>query len=191
MRHKYLTLIEGYFRRHERRGFSVGDVFKLDKDFKSSEGYKKLSINTREVLDQMIDSGLHIRVVDIKSATSPRYPGNPQTASNDVELTIALDNGGGRYTHYLNITPDMGTPESFYPNLPPIPDAIIRKNNTNIKPEELEQQDNVSNMTDRGNGKHARSEISLPTKNKTLPSKSAKESLAAANYTYKYLDGLK
>lgn len=191
MRHKYLTLIEGYFKRHERGGFLVGDVFKLNKDFKSSEGYKKLGANTQELLDQMIDSGLHIRVVGIKDTTSPRYPGNPQTASNEVELTVALDNGGGRYTHYVNITPDMGTPESFYPNLPPIPDAVVRKNNTNIKPEELEQGDNVSNMTDRGNGKHTKSEISLPTQNKTLPSKSAEEPLAAANYTHKYLDGLK
>jgi hypothetical protein len=191
MRHKYLALIEGYFKRHERGGFLVGNVFKFHKNFKNLEGYKKLNVNTREVIDQMIDSGLHIVVTAIRDTTSPRYPGNPQTASNDVELTIALDNGGGRYTHYVGITPDLGTPETYYPNLPPIPDAVIRKNKTNIKPEELSPTDNLSNMTDRGNGKLTRSEINLPSKNKSIPSKSAKESAKVSNYTYKYLDGLR
>jgi hypothetical protein len=47
----------------------------------------------------MIETGLHVRVVGIKDTTSPRYPGNPQTSYADVSLTLALDSGGGRYTH--------------------------------------------------------------------------------------------
>jgi len=191
MSHKYLTLIEAYHKRHERGGFLVGNVFKFNKNFKSSESYKKLGVNTQEMIDEMIESGLHIRVVGIRDTTSPRYPGNPQTSSNEVELTVALDNGGGRYTHYINIATDLGTPEFHYPNLPPIPDAIIRKNNTNIKPEELSPTDNPSNMTDRGNGKLTRSEINLPSKNKSIPSKSVKGSAKVSNSTYHYLDGLR
>ena len=97
---KFLTLFESYFSRYERGGFLVGDVFKFNDGFKSTEGYKKLGQNTKDMIDQMIESGLHVRVVGIKDTTSPRYPGNPQTSSTDVELTLALDNGGGRYTHY-------------------------------------------------------------------------------------------
>lgn len=187
MRDKYLTLLEDYHRRHERGGFQIGDVFKLHKNFKSLQGYKDLSDGTKKMLDEMLETGLHLRVVDIKSSTSPRYPGNPQTSSNKVELTIALDTGGGRYTHHLSITPELGTPEFYYPNLPPIPDSIIRKDKITIKPEELKYSDNISNKTDRGNGKLTKSEISLPTKNTVIPSKTNKES----NYTYRYLDGLK
>ena len=142
---KFLTLFESYFSRYERGGFLVGDVFKFNDNFKTAESYKKLGQNTKDLIDQMIDTGLHVRVVGIKDSTSPRYPGNPQTSSNDVELTLAIDNGGGRYTHYINITPDLGTSETFYPNLPPIPDAAKRKNNTNITPKELEQGDNIAN----------------------------------------------
>jgi hypothetical protein len=170
---KYLTLVEAYLSRFERGGFLVGDVFKFDAKFKSTEGYKKLGVNTRDMIDQMIETGLNVRVVGIKDTTSPRYPGNPQTSSNDVELTLALDNGGGRYSHYVNITPDLGTPETYYPNLPPIPDAVIRKNNVNIKPEELKRQDNITNKTDKGDGTLSDTEISLATANTNIPSPKA------------------
>jgi hypothetical protein len=177
---KFLTLFESYFSRYERGGFLVGDVFKFNDEVKSSEGYKKLGQNTKDMIDQMIESGLHVRVVGIKDSTSPRYPGNPQTGSNDVELTLALDNGGGRYTHYVNITPDLGTPDTFYPNLPPIPDSVKRPDNTNITPEELKPQDNPSNKSDKGDGKLSDTNITTPDANTVLPSKSATPSPAAA-----------
>lgn len=185
---KYLTLVEAYLRRHERGGFLVGDVFKFNKDFKSTPEYKKLGSNTQDMIDQMIDSGLHVRVVGIKDTTSPRYPGNPQTSSTDVELTLALDNGGGRYSHYVNILPVLGTPETYYPNLPPIPDAIIRKSKVNIKPEELEKIDNITNKTDRGTGAYMDTEIALPTQNTSLPTPKAPQPMqAGAAGTHMYL----
>jgi hypothetical protein len=185
---KYLTLVESYLRRHERGGFLVGDVFKFGKNFKSTEGYKKLGTNTRDMIDQMIDSGLNVRVVGIKDTTSPIYPGNPQTSSNDVELTLALDNGGGRYSHYVSVLPDLGTPETYYPNLPPIPDAVVRKSKVNIKPEEYEKQDNPSNKSNRGDGKLTDTEIALPAQNTSLPSPKAPAPMqAGASGTHMYL----
>jgi hypothetical protein len=142
------------------------------------------------MIDQMIETGLNVRVVGIKDTTSPRYPGNPQTSSNDVELTLALDNGGGRYSHYVNVTPDLGTPETYYPNLPPIPDAVVRKNNVNIKPEELEKSDNIANKTDKGDGKLSDTERYLPDTNTTLPSVQATPSPALNSYTHNYLNDL-
>jgi hypothetical protein len=190
MQKKYLTLVEAYLSRYMRGGFQVGDVFKFNDNFKSSDSYKKLGQNTKDLLDQMIETGLHVRVVGIKDTTSPRYPGNPQTSSNDVELTLALDNGGGRYTHYVNILPDLGTPETFYPNLPPIPDAVVRKGKVNIKPEELEKMDHISNKTDRGDGKLTDTEISLPTQNTSIPSVQATPSQAVTSYTHDYMKNI-
>jgi hypothetical protein len=187
---KFLTLFEAYFSRYERGGFLVGDVFKFNDNFKSSENYKKLGQNTKDMIDQMIEAGLHIRVTGIKDSTSPRYPGNPQTSSNDVELTLALDNGGGRYTHYVNISPELGTPNTFYPNLPPIPDGAKRPNNTHIVPTEVEQQDNIANKTDRGDGKLSDTNISTPDKNTTIPSKPVTPSPAVASYTHEYMAGI-
>jgi hypothetical protein len=192
MAKKYLTLVETYLSRFQRGGFLIGDVFKFNDNFKNSEGYKKLGQNTRDLIDQMIESGLHVRVVGIKDTTSPRYPGNPQTSSNDVLLTLALDNGGGRYTHYVNITPDLGTAETFYPNLPPVPDAVVRKNNINIKPKELEKTDNISNKTDRGTGAYMDTERELPSKNTTIPHKgSVATPMDVQSYTYDYMKGIK
>ena len=187
---KYLTLVETYLSRFERGGFLVGDVFKFNDNFKSSEMYKKLGRNSQELIDQMIDTGLHVRVVGIKDTTSPRYPGNPQTSSADVSLTLAVDNGGGRYTHYVNVSPELGTPVSFYPNLPPIPDAAIRPNNVNVKPKELEKQDNIANKTDKGNGKLSDTNIQLADKNTTLPSKPVTPSPSVDSNMHEYLQGL-
>lgn len=188
---KFLTLFESYFSRYERGGFLVGDVFKFDDGFKSSESYKKLGQNTKDMIDQMIESGLHVRVVGIKDSTSPRYPGNPQTSSNDVELTLALDNGGGRYTHYINVCPDLGIPETFYPNLPPIPDSVKRTGKINITPKELEAQDNPSNKSDKGDGKLSDTNITTPSANTTIPSKPATPSPAVGAYTHEYMAGIK
>lgn len=187
---KYLTLVETYLSRFERGGFLVGDVFKFNDNFKSSEMYKKLGRNSQELIDQMIDTGLHVRVVGIKDTTSPRYPGNPQTSSADVSLTLAVDNGGGRYTHYVNVSPELGTPVSFYPNLPPIPDAAIRPNNVNVKPKELEKQDNIANKTDKGNGKLSDTNIQLADKNTTLPSKPVTPSPSVDSNMHEYLKDL-
>ena len=190
MAKKYLTLVEAYLRRYERGGFLVGDCFKFNDNFRTTEQYKSLGSNTREMIDQMIDAGLNIRVVGIKDTTSPIYPGNPQTSSNDVALTIALDNGGGRYSHYVNISPNLGQPQTHYPNLPPIPDAAIRKSKENIKPEELEKIDNLTNKTDRGDGKLSDTERYLPTANTQIPSEPVTPSPAVDSYTHEYLKGL-
>lgn len=188
---KFLTLFESHFSRYQRGGFLVGDVFKFNDNFKTAESYKKLGQNTRDLIDQMIETGLHVRVVGIKDSTSPRFPGNPQTSSNDVELTLAIDNGGGRYTHYVNICPDLGTPESYYPNLPPVPDAVKRPNNVTIKPEELEKSDNLSNKSDKGDGKLSDTQIELPDTNTAIPSVQATPSPAVGSYTHQYMAGIK
>lgn len=190
MARQYLTLVETYMSRFERGGFLVGDCFKFNDNFKSTEQYKKLGTNTQQMIDDMIESGLNVRVVGIKDTTSPRYPGNPQTSSNEVNLTLALDNGGGRYSHYVNIAPELGTPLSFYPNLPPIPDAVVRKTKENIKPEEYKKQDSITNKTNRGDGKLSDTDLALATSNTTLPGKPVTPSPSVDSQTHEYLKGL-
>jgi hypothetical protein len=190
MAKKYLTLVEAYLSRFQRGGFLVGDVFKFNDNFKTLDSYKELGQNVKDMIDQMIETGLNVRIVGIKDTTSPRYPGNPQTSSSDVELTLALDTGGGRYTHYINISPEMGQPLNIYPNLPPIPDEVRHKSKVNIKPEELEKMDNVANKTDRGTGAYMDTERSLAKDNTVLPSVQATPSPAVTSYTHEYLKDL-
>lgn len=191
MAKKYLMLVEDYMRRFERGGFLVGDIFEFNKNFKTEDDYKNLGQNVKDSIDEMIASGLHIRVVGIKDGTGARFPGSEQSAVADVQLTLALDNTGGRFTHYVSVSPSLGQPgDSGYPGLTPIPDNIKRKNKVNIKPKNVEKYDNVSNKTDRGDGKHTETERTLATKNTVLPHKSTSTSPAVASYTHHYLGNL-
>ncbi len=52
---KFVNLHESYMKRYERGGFLVGDVFKFNDDFKSTDEYKELGANTHGLLDKIID----------------------------------------------------------------------------------------------------------------------------------------
>ena len=170
---KFVKLHESYMRRYERGGFLVGDVFKFNDNFKSSDGFKALGNNTKELIGQMIDSGLHIIVVGIKDSSPSRYPASSQSSTLDVVLNIALDTGGGRYSHYCSIPGDLGQPIQYYPNLLPIPDAMKRPDNVILKPEELaEDEENLANRSDRGGIEPhdlTPTERSLPKQNIQIP----------------------
>lgn len=182
---KFEPLFESYMKRFKRGGFLVGDVFKFNDKFKSDDAYKSLGDNIKDVLDQMIDSGLHIRVINIKNEDPSRYPGNSDTAQLEPVLDIALDTGGGRYTSEVSVPCCIGQPVQYAPNLLPIPDAWRRKDNVNIKPKEVEEdEENLSNKTDRGNGELSQTALKLPTDNTTLPN-------ATQPHTVNYLQGLK
>ena len=45
---KFVSLHESYMRRYERGGFLVGDVFKFNDNFKSTDEFKALGTNTQE-----------------------------------------------------------------------------------------------------------------------------------------------
>ena len=191
---KCVQLHESYMRRYERGGFLVGDVFKFNDNFKGSDGFKQLGTNTQDLINQMIDSGLHIIIVGIKDTSPARYPANPDTSSLNVVLDIALDTGGGRYSHYCSIPGDLGEAIQYYPNLLPIPDAIKRADKVNIKPEEIaEDEENLANRVDRGGTEPhdlTPTERSLPKKNTVIPSDPATPSPAVASYTNEYLGDL-
>ena len=133
---KFVNLHESYMRRYERGGFLVGDVFEFNDDYESTECYKALPKATKDLLTKMKDSGLHIRVTGIKDTAPTRYPASSQQSSLDVNLNLALDEGGGRYSDHVSVPGCLGQSVEFYPNLLPIPDAMRRDSNVNINPDE-------------------------------------------------------
>jgi hypothetical protein len=167
---RFLPLLESYMRRYERGGFLVGDIFKFNDNFNTNDDYKQLGQNVKDLIDQMIESGLHIRVVGIKDTSPQRYPGGDGGSLLPV-LDLALDTGGGRFSHYVSVPCQLGEPIAHTPNLPPIPDALRRKDKVNIKPEELEQdEENLTNKTDKGDGELSQTERTLPVDNTQIPS---------------------
>ena len=192
---KFVNLHESYMRRYERGGFLVGDVFKFNDDYQSTDCYKALPKNTKDLLTKMIDSGLHIRVVGIKDTEPSRYPASSQQSSLDVNLNLALDEGGGRYSHYVTVSGLLGQAVQYAPNLLPIPDAMRRKSKVNIKPEEVvEDEEMLSNRADRGGlepHELTPTQRSLPTKNTEIPCDPVTPSPAVGSYTNQYLSDLK
>ena len=192
---KFVDLHESYMKRYERGGFLVGDVFKFNDNYKSSDGYKELGKSTQDLITKLIDSGLHIRVTGIKDTAPARYPGSDQTSSLDVVLNLGLDEGGGRFSHHVSVPGCLGQSVEYYPNLLPIPDALRRKDNVNIKPEEVaEDEENLSNRSDRGGTEPHEltpTERSLPTQNTVIASDPATPSPAVTSYTNQYLSDLK
>ena len=192
---KFVQLHESYMRRYERGGFLVGDIFKFNDNFKGSDGFKELGTNTQDLINQMIDSGLNIRIVGIKDTDPARYPANPATASIDVILDIALDTGGGRYSHYCSIPGELGQAVQYAPNLSPIPDAMRRPDDVNIKPKEfVEDEEMLSNRSDRGGTEPHEltpTNRTLAKKNTVIPSDPVTPSQAVTSYTNEYLSDLK
>ena len=198
MTKNFLQVCESNITRYTRGGFLVGDTIKFVKDFKSHEPYKQLSKNVQDLIDQMIESGLNIRVVGINDSTPAYIPGNPETQTGGVVLNIALDNGGGRYTHYSILPPCCAEPVDFYPNLAPLPDGVIRPNGELIKPVEFvadttnKEQEDQTTKTDDGKKTKKKTDAKLATDYTKLKSSTAKgvESPAVDSYTVKYLKDL-
>jgi len=192
---KFVNLHESYMRRYERGGFLVGDVFEFNDDYESTECYKALPKATKDLLTKMKDSGLHIRVTGIKDTAPTRYPASSQQSSLDVNLNLALDEGGGRFSHYVTVPGLLGHAVQYAPNLLPIPDTLYRKSNVNIKPEEyVEDEEMISNRSDRGGTEPhdlTPTERSLPKQNTVIPSDPATPSPAVTSYTNQYLSDLK
>lgn len=149
---KFLHLFEYYMAKYPARGtqsgFMQNDVFKFNDNFKSDEAYADLPTNVKEIIDEFIETGLHLRVRGI----SPEGD----------KLTLSVDHGGGRYVGNLDVPCRLGEPVDFGVNLPPIADVQKRKDNVNITPQEVEvDAENPSNLTDRGNGELSETELTL------------------------------
>lgn len=197
MTKKFLTVCESALTRFARGGFLVGDVIKFKDGYARNDAYKALASNIHNLVDEIIDSKLNVRVVGINDVTSPRYPGNSETMTGEVVLNIALDNGGGRYTHYCTIPACCVEPVDHYPNLAPLPDDVIRPNGTIIKPQVVElNKDNklAANQTLNADqdGKLKPVVVSLPTKNTKLHAITPKGATSPAvdSYTIKYMQGV-
>ena len=67
MEKKFNKIYESYVSRYTRGGFLTGDLVKVRDDYKSSEGYKKLSPEYKAKLDDLLASDLNLRVSGIEN----------------------------------------------------------------------------------------------------------------------------
>lgn len=191
MQKRFLQMCESAVTRHTRGGFLVGDYIKFVDKATTNNEYKSLGDNVKELISDMLASGLHMRVVGINDLYPARYPGNPDTMNGMVSVNIALDNGGGRYSHYCTVPSCCLQTIDYAPNVaPPFSDTLVRPNGTIITPVEYKPDSEMievikqTRKSDQG-GTTKDVETSLAKKQVKIPASSAKDPTFAKPKAYK------
>jgi len=138
---KFNKIYESYVSRYTRGGFLTGDLVKVRYDYKSSEGYKKLSPEYKAKLDDLISSDLNLRVSGIENKYPSNQPGNTDNSSGEFSITVSQETAPGRYDGFYQFPTDIFQEVDVYPNRMPVPDSMVRPNGTKIDPDTLEYDD--------------------------------------------------
>ena len=141
MEKKFNKIYESYVSRYTRGGFLTGDLVKVRDDYKSSEGYKKLSPEYKAKLDDLISSDLNLRVSGIENKYPSNQPGNTDNSSGEFSITVSQETAPGRYDGFYQFPTDIFQEVDVYPNRMPVPDSMVRPNGTKIDPDTLEYDD--------------------------------------------------
>ena len=158
---KFDQIFETVIQRFSAGGFLVGDVVKLKSNYKSSDCCKYMNDQMKSELDQLAKSGLNIFVTKIGDTMSGASAGNQFKDSSRITVTIAGDQGGGRYYGHITVTPDLLELVDVSGGLP-VPDQFRKKDVVIIKPEKVEDDEShITRVTDKGNGKNTPTQLKL------------------------------
>jgi len=157
------AIYESVVSRTDIGGYLPGDCVRFRKNYKTSGAYKAMSSDLQKQVDELASCGLNIRVIQVGDRLSGASAGNQHKTGDNVVITIAADQGGGRNYARIAVSPDMiDLVEYDNINQPPIPDEFKRKERINIKPEKLvDDASHITRQTDKGNGKHSPGEYKL------------------------------
>tara|TARA_B100000131_G_scaffold305553_1_gene331647 strand:- start:690 stop:1310 length:621 start_codon:yes stop_codon:yes gene_type:complete len=138
---KFNKIYESYVSRYTRGGFLTGDLVKVRSDFKSTDGYKKLTPEFKQALDDLMASDLNLRVSGIENKYPSAQPGNTDNSSGEFSVTVSQETAPGRYDGFYQFPDDIFEPVDVYPNRMPVPNSMVRPNGTEIDPDTLEYED--------------------------------------------------
>lgn len=141
MEKKFVKLLETAMSRAIRGGFLVGDYVELVKNYKTHQEYKALHDDIKAKIDDLTKSDLHIRVINVNDIPALRYPGNTDAMNGVVSVTIAQDQGGGRYFEAIIVAPCLLKKLEHYPNYPKFPDSFNYNAKITHKPEKVDDVD--------------------------------------------------
>lgn len=195
---KFTSLYESFISRYTRGGFLTGDIVKLKEGALKNEWFKKQGNSILEKAKQFAESGLLMRVSAVKTNRPSVQPGFVEANNaDDFYCDITLEMAPGLYKDFITLPASILEYKDYYPNLPEVPDALKRPNDSNIKPKEIEEEKGTAylnpayqtSQTDKGDGKNTPSEIELKNTNVKIPSKPAEGSKnpSVASYTHNYL----
>ena len=165
---KFDSIYEAVVSRYNVGGYLPGDIVKFRPSYKNTPTYKAMHSNMQKELDELVNSGLNIKVVQVGSKTYNHSSALDHKTADNVVITVAGDHGGGRHYGSIAVSPEMIDIEDASNPTPKIPDQFYRKDDTNWKPEEWKSdQQNITRVSDKGNGKNTPTNLKLAGESKS------------------------
>jgi len=177
VKRKFDLIIEGVLRRFQGTNLLVGDRVKFTNSYLQHEWTKKQPSVKLERIKNLIESGDNIRVSAVKSIRPVTAQTGHFEAVDDFYVDIIREKAPGLFmpAEIFTVPQELLESQEDYPNLAgDTPESQIRKDTTNIKPEDVDVEDNeLSPVKQTGTGKGDRA---LKDKNvdisNTAPAKS-------------------
>jgi hypothetical protein len=161
---KFDKIFEAVVSRYNTGGYLPGDIIKFRPNYKSTPTYNAMHSQMQKELDDLVNSGLNIKVVQVGAKTYNQSSANDHKTADNVVITIAGDHGGGRHFGSITVSPEMIDISYSSDPTPNIPDQFYRDDEKylNGKSEEWKSdQQNITRVTDKGNGKNTPTNIKL------------------------------
>lgn len=185
MNKKFVKLFEATISRFNRGGFLANDRVSFVDNVLRNDYFRKQPEELANAVKELMNCGLNLRVKNIKS-TFPAVggAGNPDNFGYSFAIEVVPEIAPGKFDYNKTVTvpADLLLRHDDGINLPPIPDSMIRKDNSYIKPKnvsDLKQDDvpfyrphsqtHLSNV----NGKNVEGDRELKNVNVVIPSSPA------------------
>jgi hypothetical protein len=182
---KFVKLFEATISRFNRGGFLASDRVSFVDNVLRNDYFKKQPEELANAVKELINCGLNLRVKNIKS-TFPAVggAGNPDNFGYSFAVEVAPEIAPGRLDTNKTVTvpAELLVRQDDGINLPPVPDSLVRKDSSYIKPKKTSDikqeeipfyrphnQTHLSNV----NGKNVEGDRELKNINVTIPSSPA------------------
>lgn len=197
MNKRFVKVYESIVNRYNRGGFLTSDVVKFIPDVMKDPFLKLVDDAYKAKIKEYAECEENLRVRNVKS-TFPAVmgAGNPDYNGYSFGIEISREIAPGTFENGGIVVPqNLLVKVNNYPNLPEVPDKFKRKDDTQIEPVEVKDENEEvpflspgrTRTTDLGNKKDSKSETNLLNKNVKIPSSPAKGASDPASYTANYL----
>jgi len=161
---KFDKIFESVVSRDNCGGYLPGDIVQFRSNYKSTPTYKAMHSVMQKELDDLANSGLNIKVIQVGSKTYNQSSANDHKTADNIVITIAGDHGGGRHFGSITVSPEMIDIADAANPTPDVPDQFYRDDEKylNGKAEVWKaDQQNITRVTDKGNGKNTPTDLKL------------------------------
>jgi hypothetical protein len=194
---KFVKLYETTLSRYTRGGFLTSDRVKFVDKALNNDFFKDQPDSIKSAVKELIDSGLNLRVKNVKSAMpAVMGAGNPDNYGYGFTIEIVPEIAPGRYdiNKAVTVPSNLLVHQNDGINLTPIPDKLKYNNNVQIEPTEVKINDDKTMLTPRSKthqsdvgGKLSTGDRELKNVNTKIPSEPAIGHKDPAAYTAQYL----